>query len=202
MDSNHTGAKSPAKKRGGRSARRRSREFALQGVYQWLMSHTDPEAIDAAALEAEDFDKADQAFYRELLHGVTEEFPSLEASYAPHIDREVTSLSPIERAILLIGTYELKNTTTPYRVVINEAVELAKSFGGSDGFKYVNGVLDKMVPELRPYEVVKAKMPEHPACTKTRIRLTNSESYPVFYGSLFLSVCVAFTRRRGRLCVS
>ena len=83
MDSNHTGAKSPAKKRGGRSARRRSREFALQGVYQWLMSHTDPEAIDAAALEAEDFDKADQAFYRELLHGVTEEFPSLEASYAP-----------------------------------------------------------------------------------------------------------------------
>lgn len=62
MDSNHTGAKSPAKKRGGRSARRRSREFALQGVYQWLMSHTDPEAIDAAALEAEDFDKADQAF--------------------------------------------------------------------------------------------------------------------------------------------
>lgn len=95
MDSNHTGAKSPAKKRGGRSARRRSREFALQGVYQWLMSHTDPEAIDAAALEAEDFDKADQAFYRELLHGVTEEFPSLEASYAPHIDREVTSLSPI-----------------------------------------------------------------------------------------------------------
>lgn len=108
MDSNHTGAKSPAKKRGGRSARRRSREFALQGVYQWLMSHTDPEAIDAAALEAEDFDKADQAFYRELLHGVTEEFPSLEASYAPHIDREVTSLSPIERAILLIGTYELK----------------------------------------------------------------------------------------------
>lgn len=157
MDSNHTGAKSPAKKRGGRSARRRSREFALQGVYQWLMSHTDPEAIDAAALEAEDFDKADQAFYRELLHGVTEEFPSLEASYAPHIDREVTSLSPIERAILLIGTYELKNTTTPYRVVINEAVELAKSFGGSDGFKYVNGVLDKMVPELRPYEVVKGK---------------------------------------------
>ena len=140
MDSNHTGAKSPAKKRGGRSARRRSREFALQGVYQWLMSHTDPEAIDAAALEAEDFDKADQAFYRELLHGVTEEF-----------------LSPIERAILLIGTYELKNTTTPYRVVINEAVELAKSFGGSDGFKYVNGVLDKMVPELRPYEVVKGK---------------------------------------------
>ena len=139
------------------AVRRRSREFALQGVYQWLMSHTDPEAIDAAALEAEDFDKADQAFYRELLHGVTEEFPSLEASYAPHIDREVTSLSPIERAILLIGTYELKNTTTPYRVVINEAVELAKSFGGSDGFKYVNGVLDKMVPELRPYEVVKGK---------------------------------------------
>ena len=167
MDSNHTGAKSPAKKRGGRSARRRSREFALQGVYQALGGGMESLVLSLlrqlvivlplAALEAEDFDKADQAFYRELLHGVTEEFPSLEASYAPHIDREVTSLSPIERAILLIGTYELKNTTTPYRVVINEAVELAKSFGGSDGFKYVNGVLDKMVPELRPYEVVKGK---------------------------------------------
>ena len=128
MDSNHTGAKSPAKKRGGRSARRRSREFALQGVYQWLMSHTDPEAIDAAALEAEDFDKADQAFYRELLHGVTEEFPSLEASYAPHIDREVTSLSPIERAILLIGTYELKNTTTLRASAVPTALNMSTEF--------------------------------------------------------------------------
>ena len=114
----------------------------------------------------------------------------------------MTSLSPIERAILLIGTYELKNTTTPYRVVINEAVELAKSFGGSDGFKYVNGVLDKMVPELRPYEVVKGKMPEHPACTKTPNPLDEFGVISRFYGSLFLSVCVAFTRRRGRLCVS
>ena len=114
------------------------------------MSHTDPEAIDAAALEAEDFDKADQAFYRELLHGVTEEFPSLEASYAPHIDREVTSLSPIERAILLIGTYELKNTTTPYRVVINEAVELAKSFGGSDGLNMSTEFWTRWFPNFVP----------------------------------------------------
>lgn len=157
MENNHTPQKGNQKKRGGRSARRRSREFALQGVYQWLMSHTDPAAIDAAALETDDFDKADANFYRQLLHGVIDEFPSIEATYAPHIDREVTTLSPIERAILLIGTYELKNTTTPYRVVINEAIELAKSFGGTEGFKYVNGVLDKMVPELRPYEAVKGK---------------------------------------------
>ena len=70
-------------------------------------------------------------------------------------DREVKTLSPIERAILLIGTYELKHTQTPYRVVINEAVELAKSFGGTDGFRYVNGVLDKLVKELRPFEAGK-----------------------------------------------
>lgn len=156
MDANQNSAKG-AKKRGGRSARRRAREFALQGIYQWLMSHTDPAAIDAAALEAEDFGKADDAFYRQLLHGVVDEFPSIEATYAPFVDRDVKTLSPIERAILLIGTYELKNTTTPYRVVLNEAIELAKSFGGSEGFRYVNGVLDKMVPELRPYEVVKGK---------------------------------------------
>lgn len=157
METNDQAVKSAAKKRGGRSARRRSREFALQGIYQWLMSHTDPEAIDAAALEAEDFDKVDAEFYRSLLHGVIDDFVATEAAYAPLVDRDVKTLSPIERAILLIGTYELKNTTTPYRVVINEAVELAKSFGGTDGFRYVNGVLDKLVPSLRPYEVQKGK---------------------------------------------
>ncbi len=81
-----------------------------------------------------------------------EQFVELEKSYEPYIDREVDKLSPIERSILLLGTYELKNTVIPYRVVLNEAVELAKSFGGSEGFKYVNGVLDKLVPKFRPFE--------------------------------------------------
>lgn len=157
MSKETTSVKAPAKKRGGRSARRRSREFALQGVYQWLISHTDPVEIDAAALEAEDFDKADAEFYRSLLHGVIDDFVATEDAYKPFVDRDVTTLSPIERGILLIGTYELKNTSTPYRVVINEAVELAKSFGGTDGFRYVNGVLDKLVSKLRPYEASGSK---------------------------------------------
>lgn len=146
---------SSAKKKGGRSARRRSREFALQGIYQWLLSGTDPVTIDACTLETEGFDKADAEFYRELLHGVIDNFASVEEAYKPFIDREVQSLSPVERAILLIGTYELQNTVTPYRVVINEAIELAKSFGGVEGFRYVNGVLDRMVPVLRPFEIEK-----------------------------------------------
>ncbi len=144
---------SPQKKKGGRSARRRAREYALQGLYQWLLAGTDPEAIDAVACTMNEFDKVDAEFYHELFHGIVNNFDSLEKIYQPHTDRQTSLLSPIERSILLIGTYELKNTVTPYRVVINEAVELAKSFGGVDGFRYVNGVLDKLVPELRPHEI-------------------------------------------------
>ncbi len=144
------------KKRGGRGTRRRAREFALKGIYEWLLSGTDVVSIDASAVEQEDFEQVDAEFYRSLLHGIIENFADLEASYSPHIDREAQSLSPIERSILLIGTYELKNNPqTPYRVVINEAVELAKSFGGTDGYRYVNGVLDKLVPELRAFELKK-----------------------------------------------
>ncbi len=98
-----------------------------------------------------------RSFYRSLLHGVIDDFVATEDAYKPFVDRDVTTLSPIERGILLIGTYELKNTATPYRVVINEAVELAKSFGGTDGFRYVNGVLDKLVSKLRPYEASGSK---------------------------------------------
>ena len=141
-----------AKKRGGRSARRRAREFALQGIYQWLLTGNDPDGIDLNIYEMEGFSETDSDFYRELFHGAVEDFAGLEDVYQKHLDRETKSLSPVERAILLIGTYELKHTTTPYRVVINEGVELAKSFGGTDGFRYVNGVLDKLVPELRPHE--------------------------------------------------
>lgn len=145
------------KKRGGRGARRRSREFAIKGIYEWLLSGTEAATIDAAAIEQDDFEQADAEFYRDLLHGVIDNFADLEATYAAHIDRETSSLSPIERSILLLGTFELKNNPqTPYRVVINEAVELAKSFGGTDGYRYVNGVLDKLVPVLRAFEVKKA----------------------------------------------
>jgi N utilization substance protein B len=137
-----------------KSARRRSREVALQGLYEWLVSGTDAGVIDAHMREQEGFDKADRAHFDALLHGCIDESADLDAVLARHVDRKTTELSPVEHAVLMIGAYELKHCLDiPYKVAINEAVELAKSFGGTDGHKYVNGVLDKSAAELRPAEV-------------------------------------------------
>jgi N utilization substance protein B len=144
----------PAKpERSNRSARRRARELALQGLYQWLVGGQDGAAVEGHLMEAEGYDRADGEHFRALLHGVIEQAPALRASFAPFIDRELALLSPVEHAIMLIGTYELKrHPEIPFRVVINESVELAKSFGGTEGFKYVNGVLDKVAAQLRTAE--------------------------------------------------
>jgi N utilization substance protein B len=142
----------------GRSARRRAREFALQGLYQWLVGGADGPAIEAHMMEIEGFDKCDVAHFREVLHGAIDGADDLRAAFSPFIDREVAALSPVEHAILLLGTYELRSRPEiPYRVVINESVELAKSFGGTDGFRYVNGVLDKVAGSLRPHEARAAR---------------------------------------------
>jgi N utilization substance protein B len=144
------GAKPPKPK----SARRRSREIALQGLYEWLVSGTDAGVIDAHMREQEGFDKADRAHFDALLHGCIAEAADLDAVLAKFVDRRTTELSPVEHAVLMIGAYELKHCIEiPYKVAINEAVELAKSFGGTDGHKYVNGVLDKTAADLRPAEV-------------------------------------------------
>jgi len=141
-----------------RSARRRAREFALQGVYAWLVrgdeSLRDAGEIDAHVRDHDEFLEADASWYKTLLHGVMAQAPDLRERFLPYIDRSINELSPIEHGILLIGSYELVNhIEVPYRVAINEAVELAKSFGGTDGFKFVNGVLDKMASDVRPAEV-------------------------------------------------
>lgn len=144
------------KKGAGRSARRRAREFALQGLYQWIVGGADGPAIEAHMMEVEGFDKADRAHFREVLNGAIDQATELQAVFAPFVDRDIKHLSPVEHGILLLGTYELKaRQEIPYRVVINEAVELAKSFGGTDGFRYVNGVLDKVAAELRPEEAAR-----------------------------------------------
>ena len=138
-----------------RSSRRRSREFALQGLYQWLLAGTDAATIEQQLSAVQGFDKADRAFFSALLAGVIREAQRLEQSLQPYLDRKCAELSPIERAILLIAAYELANQPdVPYKVVINEAVELAKSYGGTDGHKYVNGVLDKLAMNARPLESV------------------------------------------------
>ncbi len=146
----------PAKKRAAapKSARRRSRELALQGLYQWLVGGAEAAVIDAHMHEQDGFDKADRAHFDALLHGCIEQAAALDAELARHVDRKTTQLSPIEHGALLIGVYELTHCMdVPYRVAINEAVELAKTFGGTDGHKYVNGVLDKAAAQLRPAEV-------------------------------------------------
>ena len=136
-----------------RNARRRSREFALQGLYQWQLSAAEIPAIKQHLATVKGFDRADEEYFSALLTGVIRHAPALEEALQPHLDRKFAQLSPIERAILLIAAFELANLPeVPYRVVINEAVELAKSYGGTDGFKFVNGVLDKMAAVARPAE--------------------------------------------------
>jgi len=141
-----------------RTPRHRAREFALQGLYEWLLNNEDAGVIDAHIREAHGFDKADAEHFDVLLHGTIKQAPELREGLAPLIDRPINQLSPVEHAALLIGAYELRNhIEIPYKVVINEAVELTKSFGGIDGHKYVNGVLDRFSAKVREVEVEDVK---------------------------------------------
>ena len=137
-----------------KNSRRRAREFALQALYQWLVNECGPDELLAQLKEHKDFAKADQALVEILLRGVTGDADALRNRITPYLDRPLKQLSPVEHALLLLAACELRDhPETPYKVVINEAVEVAKSFGGTDGHKYVNGVLDKLAAELRPGEV-------------------------------------------------
>ena len=137
-----------------KSARRRAREFALQALYQWLISKNALAAIAQDIAQFRGFDKCDALYFRDLLDGAVHDAAAIERELAPCLDRALERLSPVERAVLMIAGCEfLRHPEVPYRVVINEAVDLAKSFGGTDGHKYVNGVLDKLAAAMRPLEV-------------------------------------------------
>jgi len=139
-----------------KSSRRRAREFALQALYQWQMSGNDLAAIEAHLVTVGGFDKADRELFDLLLRGAIKDSEALQALITTHLDRPYEELSPIERAVLLLAVFELKHhLAAPYKVVLNEAIELAKDYGGTDGHKYVNGVLDKLAVELRPGEIGK-----------------------------------------------
>ena len=136
-------------------ARRQAREIALQALYAWQLSGDDPLA-QARTLEG--FDRTDARFVENLLRGVLDRAEELRALISPHLSREFGRLSPVERAILYIGTFELAtHPETPFKVVLNEAIELGKSFGGTDGYRFVNGVLEKIAAALRPEEVARAR---------------------------------------------
>jgi N utilization substance protein B len=138
-----------------KSARRQAREIALQALYAWQLSGDDPLA-QARTLEG--FERTDGRFVESLLAGVLSGADELRALIAPHLSREFGKLSPIERAILYIGTYELaSHPETPFKVVLNEAVELGKSFGATDGYRFVNGALEKIAAALRPEEFARTR---------------------------------------------
>jgi transcription antitermination protein NusB len=136
------------------SSRRRSRELALQALYQWLLNATDADELVRQSAEAAGYEKADRQYLEALVRGTIAGAPTLSAALQPFLDRKIENLSPVEHALLLMAAHELTaQLETPYKVILNEAVELAKSYGGTDGHKYVNGVLDRLAVQVRPEEV-------------------------------------------------
>ena len=153
------------------SSRRVSREFALQGVYQWLFTGASAAQVLKNLSEMEGFEGADAAFLKSELKGTIGDAAALRERLEPFADRKWDEVSPVERAILLIGAWELvHNPEIPYRVTINEAIELGKTFGATDGHKWVNGVLDKLAAAVRPEEVARGPRERGPASNKQRQR--------------------------------
>ncbi len=143
-----------ARKAASKSGRTRAREFALQALYQKLVGQNAVSDIDAFTRDLAGFSKSDSAHFDALLHGCTEEATELDALIVPLLDRKLAEISPIEHGVLWIGAYEFKHCLdVPWRVVLNECIELAKEFGGTDGHKYVNAVLNELAPRLRAAEV-------------------------------------------------
>lgn len=133
--------------------RRKSREIVLKALYRGMLNKTDLTPVFKDMQDDPDYLKADEAYFKTLLTQVTEHLAEIDAKITQFVDRPMAELSPIEHSILRISGYELMfDATIPYRVVINEGVELAKLFGGTDGHKYINGVLDKMAADVRAQE--------------------------------------------------
>ena len=142
------------RKTSAKPPRSRAREFAVQALYQHLVGRNDAESIDQFTRGLSGFHKADSVHYDALLHGCIREAAELDKLILPLLDRKLEEISPIEHAVMWIGAYEfLHAPDVPWRVVLNECIELAKEFGGTDGHKYVNGVLNGLAPQLRSVEV-------------------------------------------------
>ncbi|TGD75652.1 transcription antitermination factor NusB [Mangrovimicrobium sediminis] len=134
--------------------RRKARHYGMQALYQWYMAEAPLNNIEAEFRTDYDFAHVDLEYFQALLHGVPAQVDELEAIFEPLLDRRITDLDPIERTLLRMGTFELRERIdVPYKVVINEAVSLAKKFGATDSHKYINGVLDKVARQLREAEV-------------------------------------------------
>jgi transcription antitermination protein NusB len=162
----HPGApltpKVKADKAPARSARTRAREFAIQALYQHLVGKNATNDIDAFTRDLQGFAKADAAHFDALFHGCVKDASELDKKIIPLLDRPLAEISPVERSVMWLGIYELEHCLdVPWRVVLNEYIEQAKAFGGTDGHKYVNAVLNKLAPELRAAEVSSDKAPSN-----------------------------------------
>jgi N utilization substance protein B len=144
---------SDKKSRRGTRARSMARKLAMQALYQWQMTSHEANDISSQFIASEEFGGADREYFDELLRGCIKGKEDIDAAIKPFIDRPLEQLDPVETAIIMIGMYELRSRLdVPYRVVINEAVDLAKRFGATDAHKYVNAVLDRAAREIRASE--------------------------------------------------
>lgn len=135
------------------AARRKAREYAMQAIYQWQMTGNALNEIEAQFMATMNSKKVDTVYFQELFHGVLTDMDEIDQVLSPAVDREIEEIDPVERAIIRLSAFELKSRIDiPRRVVINEGIELAKTFGATDGHKFINGVLDKISKELRPHE--------------------------------------------------
>ncbi len=136
------------------SARKRARRLAMQALYQWHLAQGSLSAIEAQFIADNDMSQVDVSYFRKLLHGVPKHCKVIDEHLEPLLDRSIDEITPVELAILRLGAYELIEVIeVPYRVVINEGIELAKKFGATDGHKFVNGVLDRLSKKLRADEI-------------------------------------------------
>jgi transcription antitermination protein NusB len=139
-------------------SRSKARRFAMQALYQWHMTGQDVEDIISQYRSEDDFGKIDIAYFEEILRRVTLRVDEIDTRLQTVLDRPVREVDPVEAAILRMSTYELlAHPDVPFRVVINEAVDLAKVYGAANGYKYVNGILDRLTGELRPAEITQKK---------------------------------------------
>jgi len=140
------------------SNRKKARSLLVQALYQWQLSGTNIEVIEAEFFADQQMAKVDTAYFRELLHGIPQKIDELDRCFGPHLDRPQDDLDPVSLAVLRIGAYELLfRVDVPYKVVINEGVNLAKSFGPSDAHKYINSILDRIAIATRQPEIRAAR---------------------------------------------
>ncbi len=137
-----------------KGSRHKAREAAVQALYQWQLTQQAPEQIETHFILDHEMEDVDVEYFHRLVREIPRHLHELDDHITPHLDREMSEVDPVERAILRLGTYEFEfQTEIPYKVILNEAVELAKTFGGEHGHKYVNAVLDKVAAKLRAQEI-------------------------------------------------